>query len=178
MLLDVYARHRALRDEFATICVEAGLSVELEKGPDNLQLENVLIDGVADFSLDLDFSVMHPLQPSNDLAEMCPGKMARQTMHSKSVRVRLLVGAGFVVVPVSGRSHWHRMGVLKNPSPFQTYRAKRGPEAPMLKEGSWRRLQNTSAAFSSPQLVSTARACIAYPSWLGGNPEEIHNDLS
>ena len=78
MLLDVCARHRALRDEFATICVEAGLSVELEKGPDNLQLENVLIDGVADFSLDLDFSVMHPLQPSNDLA-----RCALEKWHAK-----------------------------------------------------------------------------------------------
>ena len=30
--LGVYARHSDIRDEFAALCVESGLSVELEKG--------------------------------------------------------------------------------------------------------------------------------------------------
>ena len=86
--LGVYARHNDLRDEFAALCIKAGLSVELEKGPDNLRPADVLVHGIENSPLAVDFSVVHPLQPSADLAEVRPGKLARQTETSK-VRVRM-----------------------------------------------------------------------------------------
>ena len=80
--LGVYARHNSLRDEFAALCVEAGLTVELEKGPENLRPADVLVHGLDNSPLAVDFSVVHPLQPSADLAEVHPGKLARQTENS------------------------------------------------------------------------------------------------
>ena len=86
--LGLYARHNDLRDEFAALCTEAGLVVELEKGPDTLRPADVLVHGIDNSPLAVDFSVVHPLQPSADLAEVRPGKLARQVENQK-VRARL-----------------------------------------------------------------------------------------
>ena len=43
--LGVYARHNDLRDAFAALCVELGLAVELEKGPEGLRPADVLVHG-------------------------------------------------------------------------------------------------------------------------------------
>ena len=86
--LGVYARHNDLRDTFAALCVDAGLAVEIEQGPDGLRPADVLVHGLDNSPLAVDFSVVHPLQPSADLAEVRPGKLARQTENSK-VRARM-----------------------------------------------------------------------------------------
>ena len=78
----LYARHNDLRDEFAVLCVEAGLAVELEKNPENLRPADVLVHGIDNSPLAVDFSVMHPLQPSADSAEVRPGTLARQMENS------------------------------------------------------------------------------------------------
>ena len=62
--------------------------VEVEKGPDNLLPADVLVHGIENPSLAVDFSVVHPLQPSADLAEVHPGKLARQVENHK-VRARV-----------------------------------------------------------------------------------------
>ena len=49
--------------------------VEVEKGPDNLLPADVLVHGIENPSLAVDFSVVHPLQPSADLAEVRPWKV-------------------------------------------------------------------------------------------------------
>ena len=63
-------RHNDLRDEFAALCVEVGLAVDLEDSPDNLRPVDVLVHGIEISPLAVDFSVVHPLQPSADLAEV------------------------------------------------------------------------------------------------------------
>ena len=85
--LGLYARHNDLRDEFASLCTEAGLSVEVEKGPGLLRPADVLVHGLG-APLAVDFAVVHPLQPSANLAEVHPGKLARQTETTK-VRMRM-----------------------------------------------------------------------------------------
>ena len=77
-----------LGDEFAALCLDAGLAVDLEKGPDNLRPADVLVHGIDNSPLAVDFSVVHPLQPSADLAEVRPRKLARQVENAK-VRARL-----------------------------------------------------------------------------------------
>ena len=60
----------------------------LGAGPDNLRPADVLVHGLENSPLAVDFSVVHPLQPSADLAEGRHGKLARQTENSK-VRARM-----------------------------------------------------------------------------------------
>ena len=86
--LGLYACHNDLRDELAALCLDAGLAVDLEKGPDNLRPADVLVHGIDNSPLAVDFSVVHPLQPSADLAEVRPRKLARQVENAK-VRARL-----------------------------------------------------------------------------------------
>ena len=46
--------------------------VELEKGPDTLRPADVLDHGIDNSPLAVDFSVVHPLQPSANFAEVRP----------------------------------------------------------------------------------------------------------
>ena len=57
----LYARHNDLRDEFAALCVEAGLALELEKGPDNLRPADVLVHGIDNSTGYRFFSFFSPL---------------------------------------------------------------------------------------------------------------------
>ena len=71
--LGVYARHNDLRDEFATLCIEVGLAVELDKCADHRGPVDVLVHGIKNSPLAVDFSVVHRLQPSASLAEVRVG---------------------------------------------------------------------------------------------------------
>ena len=68
--LELFARHNDLCDEFAALCAEAGLAVELAKGPSSLRPADVLVHGVDNSPMAVDFSVVHPLQPCADLADV------------------------------------------------------------------------------------------------------------
>ena len=83
--LGLYARHNDLLDEFASLCMEVGLSVEVEKGPGMLRPADVLVHGLG-APLAVDFAVVHPLQPSANLEEVHPGKLARQ---KETIKVRM-----------------------------------------------------------------------------------------
>ena len=105
--LGIYARHIDLSDEFAALCVEAGMSVQLEKGPGNLRPADVLAHGIENSPLAVDFLVVNPLQPSAYLAEVRQRKLARQTENLK-VRVRMSacrLGRSFC--PFATGSHRH-----------------------------------------------------------------------
>ena len=57
--LGLCARHDDdLRDEFAALCVEVGLVVNVEKGRDNLRPVDVLVHGIENSPLAVDFSVV------------------------------------------------------------------------------------------------------------------------
>ena len=85
--LGLHARRNDPRDEFAALCIEAGWAVDMETGVSGPA--DVLVHGIGNSSLDVDFPVVHPLQPFADLAEVRPGKLARQVENQK-VRARLL----------------------------------------------------------------------------------------
>ena len=101
-----HARHTDLRDEFAALCVEADFPVELEKGPESLRPADVLMHGLGNSTLTVDFSAVHPLKPSADLAEVRLGKLARQVENQK---VHAGSVYGLVLLPVRHRSH-RRLG--------------------------------------------------------------------
>ena len=56
--LGLCARYDDLCDEFAALCVEVGLVVDVEKGRDNLHPEDVLVHGIEHSPLAVDFSVV------------------------------------------------------------------------------------------------------------------------
>ena len=83
--LGSYARHNDLRNKFASLCQNAGLRVEVEKGPDG-SLErpaDVLVHGLERSPVAVDFSVVHALQPSSSLADVHPGRLAAQVERLK-----------------------------------------------------------------------------------------------
>ena len=59
--LGFYAQHNDLRDEFAALCIDAGLAVDLEKGPNNRHPMDVLVHSIDNSPLAVDFSVVHPI---------------------------------------------------------------------------------------------------------------------
>ena len=78
--LGTYARRNDLRNRSATLCSEIGLRVELEVSPPGTSSRpaDVLLHGLDSRSpLAVDFSVVHPLQMSQNLAEVYPGKLAK-----------------------------------------------------------------------------------------------------
>lgn len=72
-------RHNELRNEFAFLCTELNMRVDFEQGPANslVRPADVLVHGLGTPTA-VDFSVMHALQPSVALADVQPGKAARQ----------------------------------------------------------------------------------------------------
>ena len=90
--LGVYARHNELRNEFAFLCMGLNLRVEFEQGPPGslIRLADVLIHGLRAPTA-VDFSVVHALQPSIALADVQPGKAARQ-MELLKIRERAAIG--------------------------------------------------------------------------------------
>ena len=78
--LGTYARHNDLHNQFATLCTEIGLRVEMEGSPPGTSSrpEDVLLHGLDSSSpLAVDFSVVHPLQMSQNPAEVHPGELAK-----------------------------------------------------------------------------------------------------
>ena len=86
--LGLCARYDDLCDEFAALCVEVGLVVDVEKGRDNLRPEDVLVHGIEILPWQSTFQWC-PLQPLADLAEVPPGKLARQRIKIFPVYRRL-----------------------------------------------------------------------------------------
>ena len=170
--LGVYARHNDLRDEFAALCVDSGLSVELETGPDHLRPADVLVHGIENSPLAVDFSVVHPLQPSADLAEVYPGKLARQTENSK-VRARLpacrRLGWSFCPFVVEATGTWG--GKAKHLAQLVTnkYALKHGCSKKEAGVVCKTRLQLSLLRSLSRQLER------AFPSPLEGGDEEHNN---
>ena len=78
--LGIYNRHSKLRNEFALLCKELGLQVSLKKGPEGSILcpADALVQGLNNSPVAVDFSVVHTLQTSASLADMRPGKLAKQ----------------------------------------------------------------------------------------------------
>ena len=83
--LGLYARHNEIRNEFGSMCQDMGLQVEIEVSPaDTTQRPaDVLIHGLEGQPLAVDFAVVHTLQSSINLADVQPGKLARQMEHWK-----------------------------------------------------------------------------------------------
>ena len=79
------------------------------KGPNNLRPADVLAHGIDNSPLAVDFSVVHPLQPSTNLAEARPRKLARQMENSK-VRVRMpahrRLGRSFCLFAIEATCTW------------------------------------------------------------------------
>ena len=78
--LGTYARHNDLRNQFTTLCMEIGLRVEMEVSPPGTSSRpaDVLLHGLdTSTPLAVDFSVVHPLQMSQNLAEVHPGKFGK-----------------------------------------------------------------------------------------------------
>ena len=85
--LGTYARHNDLRNQFAALCSEVGLRAELEVSPPGTlsRPADVLLHGLgSDSPLAVDFSVVHPMQLYNDLAEVHPGKLAKAAEKRKT----------------------------------------------------------------------------------------------
>ena len=100
--LGIYNRHNELRNEFALLYKELGLQVELEKGPEGsiLRPADALVQGLDVSPIAVDFSVVHTLQTSASLADMRPGKLAKQTENRKtSERSALCRQEGWTFVP-------------------------------------------------------------------------------
>ena len=84
--LGIYTRHNALRNEVAAICTEMGLQAEIEvRLPGTYDRPaDVLIHGLGECaSTAVDFSVVHPLQLSANLAEVQAGKLAKRVEQRK-----------------------------------------------------------------------------------------------
>ena len=98
-------------ETFAALCVEAGLSVEMEKGPDKLRPADGLVHGIDNCSLDDGFSVVHSLQLFADLAEVHPRKLARPA-EKYTVRARMpacrQLGRSFCPFMVEATGTWGR----------------------------------------------------------------------
>ena len=84
--LGLCARYDDLCDEFAALCVEVGLVVDVEKGRDNLRPEDVLVHGIEILPWQSTFQWC-PLQPLADLAEVPPGKLASQVENQNLPRI-------------------------------------------------------------------------------------------
>ena len=81
----MYTRHDELRNEFAHLCSALGRYVEFEQGPANAPLRraDALLRGTGATSA-VDFFIVHARQPSTELADAQPGKVAHQTGHRKT----------------------------------------------------------------------------------------------
>ena len=110
--LGLYARHNDLCLQFSELCKEAGLQVEIEQGPaDSLDRPaDALVHGLDGPSpVSADFSVVHALQLSADLADVHPGKLAAAVERRKRrENRRLCAGAGWQCQPfaVEARGAW------------------------------------------------------------------------
>ena len=83
--LGIYARHNEERNEFASLCLELNLPIAIEDGPlgSSLRPADVLVHGLDGQPLAVDFAVVHTLQSSITLADVQPGKVARQAENRK-----------------------------------------------------------------------------------------------
>ena len=100
--LGIYNRHNELRNEFALLCKELGLHVELEKGPEGsiLRPADALVQGLDNSPIAVDFSVVHTLQTPVSLADMRAGKLAKQAENRKtSERSAICRQEGWTFVP-------------------------------------------------------------------------------
>ena len=86
--LGVYAHHNALRNEFGALCIDLDLPVLPDQGPntDTTRPADLLITGLSNRPIAVDFSITHALQPSLRLADVPPGKAALKI--EKTVRDR------------------------------------------------------------------------------------------
>ena len=86
--LGVYARRNALRNEFGALCIDLDLPVLPDQGPntDTTRPADLLITGLSNRPIAVDFSITHALQPSLRLADVPPGKAALKI--EKTVRDR------------------------------------------------------------------------------------------
>ena len=79
--LGIYARHNALRNEFATLCSELNLSVKIEEGPSNSSLRpaDVLVGGLESQPVAVDFAVVREgsIQWSVWVLKWCPTQGAQ-----------------------------------------------------------------------------------------------------
>ena len=83
--LGLYTRHNDLRNELATLCIEAGCRVELEAGPPG-QLRrpgDLLVHGLSDSPDAVGIAATHALHPSANLADVQAGSLARKTEQRK-----------------------------------------------------------------------------------------------
>ena len=156
--LGVYARHNDLRDTFAALCVDAGLAVEIEQGPDGLRPADVLVHGLDNSPLAVDFSVVHPLQPCGGAPWEIgtpDGEVQGPCSHARLSSPRM------VLLPLrrGGDGCLGRQSQESDAAPHTEVRA----EAAVLDEGGWRSVQNSLAALTTSQLVSAAGARIPEP---------------
>ena len=95
--LGIYNRHNELRNEFALLCKELGLQVDLEKGPEGsiLRPADALVQGLDNSPIAVDFSVVHTLQTS----DMRPGKLVKQAENRTSERSAICRQEGWNFVP-------------------------------------------------------------------------------
>ena len=154
--IGLHARHNDLRDEFAALCVEADFPVELEKGPDSLRPADVLMHGFKHSTLTVDFSVVHPLKPSSDLAEVRFGKLARQVENQK-VHARMpacrRMGWSFCPFVIEATGAWG--GKARHLTQLVTHKHALRYQC-LLKEAGT--LCRTTTVVFAPQLVAAARA--------------------
>ena len=85
--LGTYARHNDLGNQFAALCTDIGLRVEREVSPHGTSSRpaDVLLHGLDSSSpLAVDFTVVHPLLMSQNLAEVHPGKLTKMAERKKT----------------------------------------------------------------------------------------------
>ena len=134
----------------------------------------MLVHGLDNSPLAVDFSVVHPLQPSADLAEVRPGKLARQTENSK-VRARLpacrRLGWSFCPFVVEAMGAWGGKAQHLAQMLTQKYALKHQCTKKEASAVCRTRLQLSLLRSLSRQLER------AYPNPLGCDEEDIHTDL-
>ena len=85
---EIQARHNWCRNEFAGMCQELQLLVEVEDGPAESRRRpaDVLVSGHAEgLPLSVVFAMVHPLRPTSSLEEVHPRK-AKKTIANISRR--------------------------------------------------------------------------------------------